>query len=98
MQKLIRIGYSLAAITLLVLTLACGVSAVAVHQRIVPPPRVTLQLAGYRVVGSPVTIRSKPPKYYYSVWFFVTNYYPNSALRTEKGEQIMLLPLRANSN
>ena len=96
MQKLIRIGYSLAAMVLLVSALACGVSAVAVHQRILPPPRVTVQLAGYRVVASPVTIRSKPPKYYYSVWLFVTNYYPGSSLRTEKGEQIMLLPLRAN--
>jgi hypothetical protein len=96
MQKLIRIGSWVAAIVLLVLTLACGVSAVAVHQRIVAPPRVSLQLAGYRVVASPLTVRSNPPKYYYSVWLFVSGYYPGSSLRTEKGEQIMLLPLRTN--
>jgi hypothetical protein len=96
MRKLIRIGYSVAAVILLILTLACGASTVAVHQRIVPPPRVSLELAGYRVVASPLTIRSKPPKYYYSVWLFVSGYYPGSSLRTEKGEQILLLPLRAD--
>jgi hypothetical protein len=96
MRKVIRIGYSLAAIVLLVLTLACGASAVAIHQRIVPAPRLTVQLAGYRVVASPVTIRSKPPRYFYSIWLFVTIYYPGSPLPTEKGEQIMLLRLRSN--
>jgi len=96
MQKVIRIGSSVAAIVLLILTLACGASAVAVHQRIVSPPRLNVELAGYRVVASPLTIRSKPPKYFYSVWLFVTTYHPVSKLRTEKGEQIMLLQLQGN--
>jgi hypothetical protein len=96
MQKMIRIGYSLTAIVLLVLTLACGASAAAVHQRVVPPPRLNIQLAGYRLVASPVTIPSKQPQYYYSVWLFSTTYYTGSSLRTEKGEQIMLLRLRGH--
>jgi hypothetical protein len=96
MQKYIRIGYWLMAIVMLVMTLACGASVVAVHQRVVPPPRLSLQFAGYRVVGSPLTIRSKPPKHYYSVWLFTTSYYPGSRARSERGEQIMLLQLRGN--
>ena len=96
MQKIIRIGSLVAAIMLLVLALACGASAVAVHQRVVSPPRLSVQLAGYRVVASPLTIRSKPPKYFYSIWLFVTIYHPGSTLRTETGEQIMLLQLRGN--
>jgi hypothetical protein len=96
MHKAIRIGYSLAGITLLVLTLACGASVAAIHQRVVPPPRLEVRFAGYRVFASPLTIRSKPPKYYYSVWLFVTSYQPGSRVGTETGEQIMLLPLRSN--
>jgi hypothetical protein len=96
MQKVVRIGYSLAAIALLVLALACGASAAAVHQRVVPPPRLNIQLAGYRLIASPVTVRSRPPQYFYSVWLFSTTYYPGSNVRTEKGEQIVLLRLRGN--
>jgi hypothetical protein len=96
MRKVIRIGSSVTAIVLLVLTLACGATAAAVHQRIVPGPRLTLQLAGYRLVASPLTISGKPPKYFYSVWFFVTTYRPGSTLPTETGEQIMMLQLRGN--
>lgn len=96
MRKFIRIGYLLAAITLLVLILACGASVVAIHQRVVPAPRLNLELAGYRITGSPVTIRSKPPKYYYSVWLFITSYQPGSRVGTETGEQIMLLQLQSN--
>ena len=86
----------MAAIVLLVLTLACGASALAVHQRIVAPPRLSVQLIGYRVVASPVTIRREPPQYFYSVWLFVTIYHPGSTLATEKGEQIMMLRLGDN--
>jgi hypothetical protein len=96
MHKVIRIGCSLWAVGLLALTLACGASVAAVHQHVVPPPRLNVQLAEYRIVASPVTIRSKPPKYYYSIWFFVTTYPPGSKLRTEKGEQILLLALRTD--
>ena len=96
MQKVIRIGSSVAAIVLLVLTLACGASALAVHQRIVAAPRLSVQLIGYRLVASPVTIRTKPPQYFYSVWLFVTTYHPGSTLPTETGEQIMMLQLGGN--
>jgi hypothetical protein len=96
MQKVIRIGTALAAIILLVLTLACGTGALAVHQRAIPPPRLNLQLAGYRITGSPLTIRGKPPKYYYSIWLFVTSYRPGSNIGTETGEQILLVQLRSN--
>jgi hypothetical protein len=96
MRRLIHIGCSLAAVGLLGIVLACGAGAAIVQQRAVAPPRLNVQVAGYRVVASPVTIRSKPPKYYYSVWFFVTSYPSGSKLRTEKGEQILLLPLRAD--
>ena len=95
MRRLIRIGSLLAAIILLVFTLACGVSALAVHQRAISP-RLNLELAGYRITGSPVTIRGKPPKYYYSIWLFVTSYRPGSKVGTETGEQILLLPLRSD--
>jgi hypothetical protein len=95
MRRLIHIGCSVAAVVLLVLMLACGASAAAVHQRVVAPPRLNVQFVGYRIVASSVTIRSKPPKYYYSVWLFTTSY-PPGGLRTEKGEQIMLLQLRGN--
>ena len=96
MQKVIRIGYMSAAIAMLVLILACGASAVAVHQRVVAPPRVNLQLAGYRLAAYPLTIRTKPPQYYYSIWLFVTSYPPGGTLPTEKGEQIMLLSLQSD--
>jgi hypothetical protein len=96
MHKVIRFWYWLAAITLLVLTLACGASVAAIHQRVVPAPRLNVQFAGYRVSGSPVTIRSKPPKHYYSIWLFVTSYQPGSRVGTEKGEQILLLRLRSD--
>jgi hypothetical protein len=96
MQKVIRIGSWLVAIVILILTLACGASAVAVHQRVVSPPRVNMQLAGYRLAAYPLTIRAKPPQYYYSIWLFVTSYQPGSTIRTETGEQIMLLRLRSD--
>jgi hypothetical protein len=96
MHKAIRIGYTLAAITLLVLTLTCGAGAAAVHQGVILPPRLEVRFAGYRVSASPLTIRSKPPEYYYSIWLFVTSYRPDSNVGTEKGEQILLLRLRSN--
>jgi hypothetical protein len=85
----------LTAAGLLVLALGCGASAVAIHQRVVAPPRLNVELGGYRIVTSPVTIRSNPPKYYYSVWLFTISYTPNG-LRTEKGQQVLLLRLRAD--
>src|SRR5262249_32580246 len=90
MRRLVHIGCSAAAAGVLVLALACGTSAAAIHQRVVSPPHLNAQLAGYRIVGSPLTIRVKPRQYYYSVWLFVTTY-PPSGIRTEKGEQVLLL-------
>ena len=95
MRRIARIGCAAATIGLLAIALSCGAGTLAVQQRVVAPPRLNLQLAGYRVVASPVTIRSKPPQYYYSVWLFVTTYPPGS-VRTEKGEQVLLVRLHTD--
>jgi hypothetical protein len=95
MRTYTNVGYSLAAIGLLVLALACGTGALAVQRRAVDLPRVNVQLGGYRVITAPVTIRSQPPEYYYSVWLFVATYPPRGP-RTERGEQVLVVRLGAD--
>ena len=97
MRRLAHIGCTLAAIGFLAVALSCGVGTVAVHQRVVAPPRLEVQAMGYRVVAYPLWIRSNPPRYFYSVWLFSTFYPARMGGRpVEQGQQILLLPLRAD--
>jgi hypothetical protein len=95
LRKLTSIGCALAGVCLLLTVLVCGAGAVAVHQQIIAPPNLNVQLGNYRMAGYPVTTGGAPPQQYYSIWLFVTTTGGGArAQPIERGEQIMLVPLR----